>query len=149
MLQYSLNVAANLINGTRGVVMDDADMTQDTVPCRFCTGPRIFREVFLSRRVFEVERANLNGEVIGTRRQFPIHLAYAVTVHKLQGLTVPWLVIDATNIRGIGQLYTALSRVPALRRVKIIGLVSQKKNNRADWRAVEFHEDLRRRAAGL
>ena len=147
MLRYNLDVAANLINGTRGVVMDDADMTQDTVPCRFCTGPRIFREVSLSRRVFEVEGAN--GEVIGTRRQFPIHLAYAVTVHKLQGLTVPWLVIDATNIRGIGQLYTALSRVPALCRVKIIGLVSQKMNIRADPRAVEFHEDLRRKAAGV
>ena len=147
MLWYNLDVASNLINGTRGVVMDDADITQDTVPCRFCSGPRLFREVFLSRRFFEVEGAN--GEVIGTRRQFPIHLAYAVTVHKLQGLTVPWLVIDATNIQGIGQLYTALSRVPALRSVKIIGLVSQKMNIQADRRAVDFHEDLCRRAAGL
>ena len=52
-------------------LLPSGGMRRDTVPCRFCTGPRIFREVALSRRVFEVEGAN--GEVIGTRRQFPIH----------------------------------------------------------------------------
>ena len=50
-----------------------------------------------------------NGEAAGTRRQFPIRLACAVTVRELRGLTVPWLVIDATHVRGAGRLYTAPS----------------------------------------
>ncbi len=57
----------------------------------------------------------LREEVVGTYRQFPVKLAWAVTIHKSQGLTFDEVVIDLD--RGAfdhGQLYVALSRCRTL-----------------------------------
>ena len=66
---------------------------------------------------FEYDRdtRKMKKEVIGTFSQFPIRLAWAITVHKSQGMTFDKLQIDLS--RGMfasGQLYVALSRVRSL-----------------------------------
>ncbi|MFN3997876.1 helix-turn-helix domain-containing protein [Algoriphagus sp.] len=60
------------------------------------------------------ETKELEEEVIGTFSQFPIKLAWAVTVHKSQGLTFDRAIIDVGQAFAPGQVYVALSRLRSL-----------------------------------
>ena len=58
-----------------------------------------------------------------TRSQFPLTLAWAVTIHKCQGLTLPEIVIDMTPAKcrfKPGEAYVAFSRVRTLEKLHII-----------------------------
>ena len=58
-----------------------------------------------------------------TRVQFPMKLAWAVTIHKCQGLTLPEIVVDMSPSKGRfspGQAYVAFSRVCELEKLHII-----------------------------
>ncbi len=56
----------------------------------------------------------LEEDVVGTFRQYPIKLAWAVTVHKSQGLTFDKAIIDVGQAFAPGQVYVALSRLRSL-----------------------------------
>lgn len=60
------------------------------------------------------ETKELEEEVIGTFSQFPIKLAWAVTVHKSQGLTFDRAIVDVGQAFAPGQVYVALSRLRSL-----------------------------------
>jgi ATP-dependent DNA helicase PIF1 len=53
-------------------------------------------------------------------KQIPLIPAYALTIHKSQGMTLDAAVIDCKNIFACGQLYVALSRVRSLENLKVI-----------------------------
>ena len=83
-----------------------SDETKYVVPC--CSWDSVKFE-------YDRESKKMKKEVVGTFTQFPIRLAWAITVHKSQGMTFEKLHIDLS--RGMFascQLYVALSRVRSL-----------------------------------
>ena len=56
----------------------------------------------------------IEGEVLGTFTQYPLRLAWAITIHKSQGLTFEHAIIDAQQAFASGQVYVALSRCRTL-----------------------------------
>lgn len=80
----------------------------------------IEEEINLKKEVWEQKKyilgieKQIKEEVIGSFEQFPIRLAWAVTIHKSQGLTFDKLIIDAGQSFTLGQVYVALSRCRTL-----------------------------------
>lgn len=73
-------------------------------------------------RDYEVVGGDLSTSVKGTFKQYPIKHAWAVSIHKSQGLTLDNAVIDMTRpCFASGQLYVALSRLRSLDGLGIIG----------------------------
>lgn len=78
----------------------------------------------IKREVWENIRYALNPttqtveeDVAGSFEQFPLRLAWAITIHKSQGLTFERAVIDAGSAFAAGQVYVALSRCTTLQGV--------------------------------
>jgi len=56
------------------------------------------------------DKKKIEEEVVGTFKQYPIKLAWAITIHKSQGLTFERVIADLGAAFSSGQVYVALSR---------------------------------------
>jgi hypothetical protein len=91
------------------------------------------------RYQYNSEQDEINEEELGTFSQYPIRLAWAVTIHKSQGLTFEKAIVDAGQSFAPGQVYVALSRL-----TNLDGLVLKSKITTAsimtDERILQFAE---------
>lgn len=104
MLLVNLDFRTGLVNGSCGKVLA---LNDDKVTVEFDNGT--IRDI--AQETFEYY---YNDKVIATREQFPLKLAYAVTIHKSQGMTLDKLYVDCKRIFERGQAYVAMSRVKTL-----------------------------------
>jgi len=73
------------------------------------------KEVWENKRYsIDPETRELSEEVLGSFEQYPVKLAWAITVHKSQGLTFDRAIIDVGKAFADGQVYVALSRLRSL-----------------------------------
>lgn len=73
------------------------------------------KHIWLNKRYILNSADNgIKEEILGSFTQYPLKLAWAVTVHKSQGLTFEKAIIDVENAFAPGQIYVALSRMVSM-----------------------------------
>jgi len=104
----NINQEEGIVNGTRGIVID---VKSRKVNIKRVNGEQVWINYHTST---SAEDSNLSVSYI------PLKLAYALSIHKSQGMTLDAIEIDiGSKIFAAGQAYTALSRAQSLNSVKV------------------------------
>ena len=103
------------VNGTTGVVQSFSPI--DKMPIVITTEGR---KVKLDLEDWSLE--NDSGKVTATVSQVPLRLAWAITIHKSQGMTLDAAQIDLSKTFEVGQGYVALSRIKSIEGLSLLGL---------------------------
>jgi hypothetical protein len=128
------------INGTIGKIKRfEKDEEEDVIVAELDNGGtvRISPYTWKIYRFF-LKNEELRSEEVGSFRQYPVRLAFAVTIHKSQGKTFENVIIDVG--RGTfahGQMYVALSRCTTLDGI-VLKQPLKKNHILMDWQVVKF-----------
>ena len=145
MLLKNLDPARGLVNGIRGVVVrfQKESLDPDGYPPQRQSSKReevpVIRFESLKRRtnpdqegdeedepkIVEIKREEFSNKIgdveVSSRKQIPLRLGYALTIHKSQGMTIPDLVVNLTDTFEYGQAYVAISRATCLDKLILKG----------------------------
>ena len=131
MLIKNLCLDDKLVNGSRGIITGFNEKGLPIVS--FLNGFNIIIEK-VSQDIF------IEDKLIGTFSQIPLKLAYASTIHKMQGSTLDYVIVDLERIFEVSQGYVGLSRVKDLSGLSIEKINFN--NFRVNPKALKFYTDL-------
>lgn len=127
------NFEAGYVNGSRGKVI--AFLDSDNTPIiELYNG----KTIYATPETWAIEE---NGKEKASISQLPIRLAWAITIHKSQGISLDNAEIDLSRAFAYGMGYVALSRVRTLAGIRLIGFNPD--SLRVDPKVLEFDQDLR------
>ncbi|PIK44881.1 PIF1 5'-to-3' DNA helicase [Apostichopus japonicus] len=135
MLTKNIDVNRGLVNGARGVVKG------------FEAGPRGYPVVKLlcgREETIRPERWTVKAMagVLLTRRQLPLKLAWSMSIHKSQGMSLDCVEISLSKVFECGQAYVALSRARSLEGLRVLDFESS--CVRAHPRVLKFYRGMRK-----
>ena len=102
---FCVNSWGEYVNGEEGEVVQ---LNEDEVIIKTKR-----KKIHVTPHTFELNEINpqtLEPQTIATIKQYPLKLAYAITIHKSQGMSIDTLICNLDSIFAPGQLYVALSR---------------------------------------
>ncbi len=111
------NPEEGYVNGTTAVVHSFSPV--DDLPIIITTSGKKMK-IGLEEWTLESD----SGKVTATVRQVPLRLAWAITIHKSQGMTLDAAEIDLSKTFETGQGYVALSRIKSIEGLRLMGLNS-------------------------
>eukprot|EP01133_Synstelium_polycarpum_P012907 gene12907-15161_t len=135
ILLKNLDFECELVNGSRGVVISWSDTSDEVLPIvRFTNGT----ERVISREVWKIE---VGGLKMASRSQVPLSLAWALSIHKSQGMSIDKLIIDLQGTFEYGQAYVALSRATSLEGLQLKSPL-QPSQLKVSKEVVEFYKQM-------
>ena len=132
MLTRNLNARQQLVNGARGIVEKFTKCGKPVV--KFANGHEMDVD-------FERFSIHVGGLEVATRQQIPLALAWAVTVHKSQGLTLDRVELSLERAFEPGMAYVALSRARSMEGLRIVGSVASAALQ-ADPKVLQFYNQF-------
>lgn len=131
------------VNGTIGTVVDVGD---DAVLIEKSDGGKVSvgtHKWVVYKYAMDEKAKKIVHEEAGSFTQFPVCLAWAITIHKSQGKTFDRATVDLSRSFAAGQAYVALSRCRTFEGLKLKGPV-RRNQIRTDRDVVKFMEDATR-----
>jgi ATP-dependent DNA helicase PIF1 len=133
------NLSDSLVNGTIGTLTGFRTIDGDKSPVvDVIRSDGSIKKTLINK--VDWQSMDMNGNVLATRVQFPLILAWAVTIHKAQGKTIPRLYVDMAGIFEAGQAYVALSRCSSPKDLQVSNFSAEL--IKADPLCVAFHNRL-------
>lgn len=142
---FCINKWGKYANGERGIIKE---ITSDAVIVEKEDGfVRVEPHIFELGEFHAGDDGKLKSVTLATMSQFPLKLAYAITIHKSQGMSIDNLVCNVDNIFTPSQFYVAISRATNPKNLKVDynGSNLEYYLNRiisTDTRVVEFYNSV-------
>jgi ATP-dependent DNA helicase PIF1 len=136
VLLKNLDIQQGLVNGSRGVVVGFDGSGKPVI--RFIAGGG--QTITVEPAKWTLTKTDNHHAIIATRSQYPLDLAWAITIHKAQGMSLDSVYTDLSECFADGMAYVALSRCRTLQGLTVTGL--SVKAIRANKEAIAFHESL-------
>jgi ATP-dependent DNA helicase PIF1 len=135
MLLKNLDTEHGFTNGTRGYISKLSESEdQGVYPVVRFEINGLEQDFPMKKETFSIESF---GKVVASRTQFPLRLAYAITIHKCQGMTLDKVELSLGGVFECGQAYVALSRASDMQGLRLLDFSASVV--RAHPRVLEFY----------
>lgn len=144
MLIKNLNDGSKLVNGSRGTVVGFRNVSKNKKDALILPGITKYPVVqFINGLQKVVTPGRFQSQLVGlgtcTRTAIPLKLAWAITTHKAQGLTLDYVIADVGQVFAEAQLYVALSRASDEKGLELRNF--SRNRVRANPVALKFHQE--------